>query len=62
MSCRSSRQDDGHPTSTSRRLPINGLRIRPLLNRKVVMDAQDAAGVTHLVHPAIEPWNAAEQT
>jgi L-ascorbate metabolism protein UlaG (beta-lactamase superfamily) len=34
-------------------LPINGLRIRPLLNRQVVMDAQEAAEVARLLHPAV---------
>lgn len=34
-------------------LPTNGLRIRPLLNRKVVMDAEDAARLTAVLDPDV---------
>ncbi|WP_028924701.1 MBL fold metallo-hydrolase [Pseudonocardia acaciae] len=34
-------------------LPINGLRIRPAFNRKMVMDAEDAAGLTAALHPRL---------
>jgi L-ascorbate metabolism protein UlaG (beta-lactamase superfamily) len=34
-------------------LPINGLRIRPLLNKQVVMDAHEAAALTKVLHPAV---------
>jgi L-ascorbate metabolism protein UlaG (beta-lactamase superfamily) len=34
-------------------VPTNGLRIRPLLNRKVVMDARDAAVLIRLLQPAV---------
>lgn len=34
-------------------LPTNGLRIRPLLNRKVVMDADDAARLTAVLDPDV---------
>lgn len=34
-------------------LPTNGLRIRPLLNRKVVMDADDAARLTAALDPDV---------
>ena len=34
-------------------LPINGLRIRPLLNRQVVMDAQQAAALAGILRPAV---------
>lgn len=34
-------------------LPTNGLRIRPLLNRKVVMDARDAAALTASLRPEV---------
>jgi L-ascorbate metabolism protein UlaG (beta-lactamase superfamily) len=33
-------------------LPINGLRLRPLFNRQVVMDAQEAAMLAAALHPA----------
>ena len=33
-------------------LPINGLRIRPLLNRKIVMDAREAGDLAATLHPA----------
>jgi L-ascorbate metabolism protein UlaG (beta-lactamase superfamily) len=32
-------------------LPINGLRIRPMLNKQVVMDAREAAVLTGLLRP-----------
>jgi L-ascorbate metabolism protein UlaG (beta-lactamase superfamily) len=34
-------------------LPINGLRIRPLLNKQVVMDAEEAAALAARLSPAI---------
>ena len=34
-------------------LPINGLRIRPLLNRQVVMDADQAAALAAVLRPAV---------
>jgi L-ascorbate metabolism protein UlaG (beta-lactamase superfamily) len=34
-------------------LPINGLRIRPLLNRKIVMDAREAGYLTRTLSPAV---------
>lgn len=34
-------------------LPTNGLRIRPLLNRKVVMDAEDAGRLTAVLDPDV---------
>jgi L-ascorbate metabolism protein UlaG (beta-lactamase superfamily) len=34
-------------------LPINGLHIRPLFNRKVVMSAQDAAELCAILHPRV---------
>lgn len=34
-------------------LPTNGLRIRPLLDRKVVMDAEDAARLTAVLDPDV---------
>jgi L-ascorbate metabolism protein UlaG (beta-lactamase superfamily) len=34
-------------------LPINGLRIRPLLNRQVVMDARQAAALAAILRPAV---------
>jgi L-ascorbate metabolism protein UlaG (beta-lactamase superfamily) len=34
-------------------VPTNGLRIRPLANRKVVMDAQDAARLVALLKPSL---------
>lgn len=34
-------------------LPTNGLAIRPLLNRKVVMDAQDAADLCAVLKPRV---------
>jgi L-ascorbate metabolism protein UlaG (beta-lactamase superfamily) len=34
-------------------VPINGLRIRPLLNRKVVMDAREAGYLTRTLSPAV---------
>ncbi|MFC9434579.1 MBL fold metallo-hydrolase [Nocardia sp. NPDC057030] len=34
-------------------LPINGLRIRPAFNRKVVMDAVDAADLTRALRPRL---------
>jgi L-ascorbate metabolism protein UlaG (beta-lactamase superfamily) len=34
-------------------VPTNGLRIRPLLNRKVVMDAKDAARLVALLKPSL---------
>lgn len=34
-------------------LPINGLMIRPLLNRKIVMNAQDAAALCAILCPRI---------
>ena len=32
-------------------LPINGLRIRPMFNKQVVMDAHEAAALTQILHP-----------
>jgi L-ascorbate metabolism protein UlaG (beta-lactamase superfamily) len=32
-------------------LSVNGLRIRPMLNRKVVMDPQEAAELCRILHP-----------
>jgi L-ascorbate metabolism protein UlaG (beta-lactamase superfamily) len=40
------------PSIDAALLPINGLRIRPLLNKQVVMDAHEAAALTKLLHPA----------
>ncbi|GAB4584071.1 MBL fold metallo-hydrolase [Nocardia sp. IFM 10818] len=34
-------------------LPVNGLRIRPAFNHKVVMDAEEAADLTRVLHPRI---------
>lgn len=34
-------------------VPTNGLRIRPLFNKKIVMDAADAARLIALLHPAV---------
>ena len=34
-------------------VPTNGLRLRPLLNKKVVMDAQDAADLVALLQPRV---------
>ncbi|MBO2451838.1 MBL fold metallo-hydrolase [Actinomadura barringtoniae] len=34
-------------------LPINGLSIRPMFNRKVVMDAEDAADLTRALRPRL---------
>lgn len=34
-------------------LPINGLRIRPALNRQVVMNAAEAANLTAALHPRL---------
>ncbi|WP_228823304.1 MBL fold metallo-hydrolase [Nocardia blacklockiae] len=34
-------------------LPINGLRVRPLLNRQEVMDAEEAAEFTGVLHPRL---------
>lgn len=34
-------------------LPINGLRIRPMLNKKVVMDAGDAAELARILRPGV---------
>jgi L-ascorbate metabolism protein UlaG (beta-lactamase superfamily) len=34
-------------------LPVNGLRIRPLLNRKIVMDAREAGHLTRTLSPAL---------
>lgn len=34
-------------------VPTNGLRIRPLLNKKIVMDANDAARLIALLRPAL---------
>jgi L-ascorbate metabolism protein UlaG (beta-lactamase superfamily) len=34
-------------------LPINGLRIRPLLNRQIVMDAEQAAGLAKVLRPRL---------
>ncbi|MRH89144.1 MBL fold metallo-hydrolase [Nocardia sp. SYP-A9097] len=34
-------------------LPINGLRIRPILNHRVVMDAVEAADLTHALRPRL---------
>jgi L-ascorbate metabolism protein UlaG (beta-lactamase superfamily) len=33
-------------------LPINGLRLRPLLNKQVVMDAEEAASLAAVLHAA----------
>jgi L-ascorbate metabolism protein UlaG (beta-lactamase superfamily) len=41
------------PTIDLALVPTNGLRIRPLLNKKVVMDAQDAADLVTLLHPRV---------
>lgn len=41
------------PTIDLALLPINGLRIRPLLNRKIVMDARDAGHLTRTLSPAV---------
>ncbi len=32
-------------------LPINGLRIRPMFNKQVVMDVHEAAALTRILHP-----------
>lgn len=32
-------------------LPINGLRIRPMFNKQIVMDAHEAAALTKILHP-----------
>lgn len=34
-------------------VPTNGLRIRPLLNKQIVMDAEDAARLVSLIRPAV---------
>ena len=34
-------------------LPTNGLRIRPALNRQVVMNAEQAATLTKTLHPRL---------
>lgn len=34
-------------------LPINGLSIRPLLNRRLVMDAEEAADLTRVLRPRL---------
>jgi L-ascorbate metabolism protein UlaG (beta-lactamase superfamily) len=34
-------------------LPINGLALRPLLNRQIVMDAQQAADLTAVLRPRL---------
>jgi L-ascorbate metabolism protein UlaG (beta-lactamase superfamily) len=34
-------------------VPVNGLRIRPLFNRKIVMDADDAAQLMAVLKPAL---------
>ena len=34
-------------------VPTNGLRIRPLFNKKIVMDANDAARLIAMVRPAV---------
>ena len=34
-------------------LPINGLRVRPLLGRKIVMDPEDAAELCRILRPRI---------
>jgi L-ascorbate metabolism protein UlaG (beta-lactamase superfamily) len=44
---------DRFPTIDLALLPTNGLRIRPLLNKKIVMDAEDAAQLVALLRPAI---------
>ncbi len=41
-----------YPAIDAALLPINGLRIRPLLNKQVVMDAREAATLTRLLRPA----------
>jgi L-ascorbate metabolism protein UlaG (beta-lactamase superfamily) len=41
------------PTIDLALVPTNGLRIRPLLNKKIVMDAEDAAELVALLQPRI---------
>jgi L-ascorbate metabolism protein UlaG (beta-lactamase superfamily) len=41
------------PTIDLALLPTNGLRIRPLLNKKIVMDAEDAARLVALLKPRL---------
>ena len=42
---------DRFPSIDLALLSVNGLRIRPMLNRKVVMDPQEAAQLCHILHP-----------
>lgn len=41
------------PTIDLALVPINGLRIRPLLNKKIVMDAEDAAQLMAIIKPGL---------
>jgi L-ascorbate metabolism protein UlaG (beta-lactamase superfamily) len=41
------------PTIDLALMPINGLTLRPLLNKQVVMNAADAAELTALLHPRV---------
>ena len=41
------------PTIDLALLPTNGLRIRPLFNKKIVMDAEDAARLVALLKPVL---------
>jgi L-ascorbate metabolism protein UlaG (beta-lactamase superfamily) len=41
------------PTIDLALVPINGLRIRPLFNKKIVMNAEDAARLVALLKPAL---------
>lgn len=42
-----------HPAIDLLLVSINGLRVKPMLNRKMVMDAEDAAELTRLLSPAM---------
>jgi L-ascorbate metabolism protein UlaG (beta-lactamase superfamily) len=42
---------DRYPSIDLALLPINGLRLRPLLNKQVVMDAAEAAQLTAILQP-----------
>ena len=44
---------DRFPTIDLALLPTNGLRIRPLLNKKIVMDAEDAAQLVAVLKPTL---------
>jgi len=41
------------PTIDLALLPINGLKIRPLLNRRIVMNAREAAQLCAILHPRV---------